>query len=175
MQWVLGLGAALATSGAIATGCGGSENNTSPADSGSDVTTDQGGKDVAAEASDAMPDGGLMCPYPTLESYPIPDADIPNTKKPVEGCVSCVEMACPALIKACDMDCSCRMAFANFVACFVMGQPLLQCAQAFSVAGNFNPADLACGFPCAGACGQGGLGDAGSDAGAESGGDAAAD
>jgi hypothetical protein len=180
MQWALGLGAALTMGGALATGCGSSDNNNPPADSGGDVVTDHS-IDVAADVgNDAPADAaGEACAVDAdITSYPIPDGDIPDTNLPISGCVTCFENACPAAVTMCDMSCSCKVAFAQFEMCFAQGMSLITCGQILLNAG-ISIQMLTCALPCASSCGvmpgMDGGGDSGGDASVDSGDDGPAD
>ena len=168
MKWVLGLGVALSTAGIVGTGCGDDVSN-SPTDSGSDVTTDgtnKGDGTTEGAASDAPAD---MVEEPCavdadIQSYPIPDADIPDTNLPISGCVACVENACPMAISMCNMSCTCKVAFTQFEMCFAQGMSITTCGQILLNAG-IPLMNLTCAFACAGPCGvnlgDGGGGDGG--------------
>jgi hypothetical protein len=148
-------GAVLGITGAIASGCGGSSDNSSnPADSGGqDQTTDHVASDATDSPSpnDAVSD--VCVPDADITKTPIPDADIGDTGLPVSGCVSCVEQNCQALIAQCNMSCQCVSAFEMFTQCFASGSNLFTCGQQFATNAGISAAQVACAIPCADPCG----------------------
>jgi hypothetical protein len=169
MQWALGLGAALTMGGAVATGCGSSDNSNPPADSGPDVVADHSTQDVGAMdtgSSDAAMDMGMMACMSDadLTMIMVPDAALPDAGGiSLAACVNCLEGMCHSQLESCNMDCTCHDAIAGALPCIQMMGLSLTCLGTMILT---DPAGMALGACAlsncgAGICTPGGGGDGG--------------
>ncbi len=143
-DFVLGFAAAAAIIiGAVGAGCGGTSDAGPTADASTDVTVDH---QVTVDAApDTVVDAPTVCAV---------DADLTtfNFDAGADGgaCISCVKSQCPTEIAACNMDCTCKSAFVDFINCTGMGGSLQSCAGTLSA---IDPTMFYCAFPCASTCG----------------------
>jgi hypothetical protein len=130
-QWLLGGATAAAIAGAIASGCGGSTNNNTPVDSGTDVNAadspSEAAKEAAAETgpADAGPDACTV--DADLSTLQVPDASIGDSGATTAECYSCIETTCSTQLTACNGDCTCKTDIVQFIACVGGGGQILTC------------------------------------------------
>jgi hypothetical protein len=131
-QWLLGLATAGAVVGMIGSGCGGSSTNNGPADSGPDVTQDQGAPETGMPeaAPEAAPmDAGATCAVDAdltmLQN--VADAEIGDSSATDLTCYTCMQATCAAQLATCNANCTCKTDILTFLGCIGAGSPILSC------------------------------------------------
>jgi len=133
VRWLVGLAAASAMAGAVASGCSGDDSSGTTADSGADQSVDHANEAAPAEAGQEDAEAQACVPDASLLALASVDASLGDSGATVSGCLMCAEAQCAAQITACSADCACTTGVQAFVACEQAGKDaVLECTPAFA-------------------------------------------